>query len=221
MRDIYAFYSIRVDGFDITPPSTPRRASRFRRFDFLSNLFARQTSKASTSTSKAPTSTPSSTVKPAMRAPSPTPTLTTPPTKRQTSYARSNLTMIVDSGASLLYIPDQIADYIASLFNPPARYVPYSGLYITACDAAAPRVGVIIAGTSFFIATDDLMNRSPGAVGGPGVGAQYGECALGVQRAGAGNYVLGDTWLKNVLVAFDSRTAGKPMFRVVAREVYV
>lgn len=113
------------------------------------------------------------------------------------------LKMIIDSGSSLLYFPDAITDYIASLFKPPAKYNASSDLFIVPCNAAAPRIGIIIGGKSFYIHNDDLMNKSPGAVGGPGIGAPKGMCALAVQRAGKGSLVLGDTWLKNVLVVFN------------------
>ena len=82
--------------------------------------------------------------------------------------------MILDSGTSLLYFPDAVVAYIASLFQPPAWYNAQSNTYVVRCDARAPRVGVRIGGRSFFMSEDDLMNRGPGAVGGPGVGAGNG-----------------------------------------------
>jgi hypothetical protein len=125
--------------------------------------------------------------------------------------------MILDSGSSLLYFPDHITDYVASLFVPRALYNAASGIYIVACNAAAPRIGINVTGTTFWTSEDDLMNRGPGAVGGPGVGAGMGQCVLAAQRAGAGSLVLGDTWLKNVLVVFD---VGRNEVRVAGRENY-
>lgn len=44
-----------------------------------------------------------------------------------------------------------------------------------------------------------------------------GYCALAMQRADEGNLVLGDAWLKNVLVVFDLE---RNEARIAAREVY-
>jgi hypothetical protein len=90
-------------------------------------------------------------------------------------------------------------------------------MYIINCTATAPRVGVTIAGHTFFISMDDLMNRGAGAVGGPAVGAGPGECALAIQRTAGGAAVLGDGWLRNVLVVFD---LGRNKVRIAGREVY-
>ncbi|KAI8931767.1 hypothetical protein NX059_011407 [Plenodomus lindquistii] len=124
---------------------------------------------------------------------------------------------IIDSGSSLIYAPDSITDYIATSFMPPATFNTRTGMWIVKCNARAPRVGVIIEGKTFWISEEDLMNRGPGAVGGPGMGAQKGYCVLGVQRMGEGSAVLGDVWLKNVLVVFDVK-GGRT--RVAGREVY-
>jgi hypothetical protein len=83
------------------------------------------------------------------------------------------------------------------------------------------------------MAADDLMNRGPGSVGGPEAGAQNGECALAVQNAQGGYLVLGDAWMKNVLVVFDVKNAtdvgrsgsdkngdGAGSLRIAGREVY-
>lgn len=161
---VYTYYSISIDGFSITPPSSP-----------------------------------SST--------------TVPPQ----NFSSASQNIIVDSGTTLIYLPDQIADYVASLFSPPAVLNPYSGLYIVSCTAAAPRVGVTIAGQTYFISTDDLMNRGSGAVGGASAGATAGQCVLAIQQTAGGAAVLGDSWLKNVLVVFD---LGGNKVRVARREVY-
>lgn len=158
---VYTYYSIRIDGFSITPPT-------------------------------------GSTVAPQ-------------------TYTASAQNIIVDSGTTLIYLPDRIADYVASLFQPAASYNANSGLYIVNCAAVAPRVGVTVAGTTYYISADDLMNRGSGAVGGSGTGAGVGQCVLAVQRTEGGAAVLGDSWLKNVLVVFD---LGGNKLRIARREVY-
>ena len=197
VQDLYAYYSINIDGFDITPPSShpsnqsPSHNPQER--SFLERTWGFLTTTpwpSSTSTSATNTLNKRSII--------PKPTLT-----------------IFDTGSSLLYLPDNIADKIASLFNPPAMFNADTGTWVVACDAAAPRVGIVIAGQSFYINEDDLMNRGPGAVGGLEAGAPEGMCVLATQRAGGGNCVLGDSWLKGVLVVFD---LGENEIRVVGRE---
>jgi hypothetical protein len=141
--------------------------------------------------------------------------------------------MIIDSGTSLNYFPDAVATYIASLFSPPARYNSDYNTWLVACTAKAPRVGVRIAGQSYFMSQDDLMNKGPGAVGGAGAGANPGECVISSQNAQGGTLVLGDAWMKNVLVVFDVANGtdigaggsdkngnGGGSVRIVGREVY-
>ena len=133
------------------------------------------------------------------------------------NYAASGQSIIVDSGTTLIYLPDEIADYIASLFQPAAQLNPNTQLYIVDCDAAAPRVGVTLGGQTYFISTDDLMNKGSGAVGGTMNGAGRGECVLAIQQAAGAAAVLGDSWLKNVLVVFD---LGENKIRIASRGEY-
>lgn len=144
----------------------------------------------------------------------------TPPaasTATPRNYSAAAQSIIVDSGTTLIYLPDAVAEYVASLFVPRATYNSNSGLYLVSCQAAAPRVGVTVAGRTFFISTDDLLNRGSGAVGGAAAGAGSGQCALAIQPTAGGAAVLGDSWLKNVLVVFD---LGENVVRIAGREVY-
>jgi hypothetical protein len=160
-------------------------------------------------------------------------TLIPSPTAARNPYATSAQNMIIDSGTSLLYFPDAVSAYIASLFVPPARYNANLNTYLVSCTAVAPRVGVRIAGQTYFISEDDLMNRGPGAVGGASAGANPGECVLAVQNAQGGTLVLGDSWMKNVVVVFDvangtdygpggsdKNNNGGGVVRIVGREKY-
>ncbi|KAF1918658.1 aspartic peptidase domain-containing protein [Ampelomyces quisqualis] len=187
VQGLYAYYSIKIEGFDISPP------------------------------------TPSST----------TTTAIPKPPSSANSYGSSKQNVIIDSGTTLNYFPDNVAAYIGSLFIPPARYEPNYNTYLVSCTASAPRVAVKISGQSYFMAQDDLMNRGPGGVGGAGAGAKTGECVLAVQNAQGGSLVLGDAWLKNVLVVFDVKNAtdvgragsdknrdGAGSVWIVGREVY-
>lgn len=108
VKDVYAYYGIDIDGFDITPPLP---SHSLQKISFLKRTWGFLTT----------TPRPSTTSNLNKRSIIPKPTLT-----------------ILDSGSSLLYLPDNIADRIASLFNPPAIFNADVGTWVVACDAAAP-----------------------------------------------------------------------------------
>lgn len=119
--------------------------------------------------------------------------------------------MVLDSGSTLLYLPDKAADYLASQFVPPARFNRASGTYTTACASDAPRFGVIVKGRTFWVNPVDMVNFD----GVDERGAR--SCTVAVQRMGDGDAVLGDTFMKNVVVVFD---LGANEVRIAGREVY-
>lgn len=125
------------------------------------------------------------------------------------NYTAAPVSMVIDSGSSLMVFPDRIADYIASLFVPRAVYAGSS--YLVPCSATAPRVGVIIAGKTFFVHEQDLMNKGPGAVRS----GRGGLCTLAVLPARGSDLILGDSWLKGVLAVFD---IGENEMRFAGRE---
>ncbi|KAJ4298871.1 hypothetical protein N0V90_004114 [Kalmusia sp. IMI 367209] len=129
--------------------------------------------------------------------------------------APSDFKMILDSGTTLLYLPDTTADLIANMFVPPARYSSASNTYITDCDADMPRFGVVVGGTTFWVNAEDMMN--PTTVTRNGTHVRRGDCTLAVQRQEDRDAVLGDTFLKNVVVVFD---IGTSEVRLAGREKY-
>lgn len=114
--------------------------------------------------------------------------------------------VIIDSGTTLMYLPDKLVDYIASTFSPPAFINPYNGLYVAGCTSKAPRFGVIIAGKTLFVNPVDLLNP---------MGSEF--CMMAIQRQLGGDAVLGDSFLKSVLAVFD---VGIHEMRFAGREVY-
>jgi len=121
----------------------------------------------------------------------------------------SNLTAIIDSGTTLIYLPDSVAEQVASLFVPPAKYSIRDDSYYVQCKALAPRFGIIIAGKIFYVHQEDMMVSS--------VENALGQCLLGINKKGMGDVVLGDSFLKNVLAVFD---IGNNEMRFAAREQY-
>ncbi|KAF2641084.1 acid protease [Massarina eburnea CBS 473.64] len=259
VEDTYAFYSIEVEGFDIAAPDTSPSSSPSQ-----GDSTAASSPSPSISPPSPPTHPPTTKPDPHKKAkapPAPKPKnknpharqITRPPNSspNSTIIFSPNLTMVIDSGCTLLYIPDDIADRIAALFVPRAVFAANTNTYLVPCFAKPPRVGIVIKGRSFYIHGDDLMNKAPGAVGGGGVGGEgevggdgdwdwdedggdyeeeggdgkwkrrgLGEgrlCTLAVQRQGAGDAVLGDSFLKNVLAVFD---LGENVMRFAGREEY-
>ncbi|KAF2624518.1 acid protease [Macroventuria anomochaeta] len=119
------------------------------------------------------------------------------------NYAASSQNIIVDSDTTPIYLLDRIAEYVATLFQSAATYNANSRLSLVNCAAVAPRVDVTVGGKTSFISTNDLMNRGSGAVGGVAAGGSSTQCVLAIARTAGGVAMLGDSWMKNVLVVFD------------------
>ncbi|KAI0484597.1 acid protease [Xylariaceae sp. FL0804] len=116
---------------------------------------------------------------------------------------------IIDTGTTLTYLPDDIADAMNAQFNPPAAYMPEEGAYFTSCDAIPPQFSVIIDGSDFFFNPVDLLDSQEDPM--------TGLCQTGVSRGGSGPFVLGLTFLTNVMVVFD---VGEGTIQFYSREFY-
>lgn len=113
---------------------------------------------------------------------------------------------IIDSGTSLCYVPNEVADGLAEAFDPPAEYDETYDIYSVDCNATAPVFGIAIEQKVFYMNIQDLVLE-----------IEEGQCILGVQPALDGLSVLGATWLKNVMAVFD---IGAEQMRFAAREFY-
>lgn len=114
--------------------------------------------------------------------------------------------VVIDSGTSLVYAPNAVADAVAAAFSPPATYNENVGTWYVSCNATAPIFGVSISQKIFFVNGEDLV-----------VPSSDNECISGVQRNNGGLAILGDVWMKNVISVFD---IGAEMMRFSAREYY-
>jgi hypothetical protein len=103
---------------------------------------------------------------------------------------------IVDSGTSLTYLPTATAKAVAALFSPKATLDSSQGAYFVSCTAKAPSFGVKIGGTTFTLDPSDLILQSQ-------KDTTTGKCLLGITDGGSGPYILGDTFLSNVVAVFD------------------
>ncbi|RFU27306.1 hypothetical protein B7463_g9014, partial [Scytalidium lignicola] len=118
---------------------------------------------------------------------------------------------IVDSGTTLAYLPPLITSAINAAFNPPAIFSFWYGIYIVNCNATAPPVSIKIGGVMLNINPADMI-----FVAGTDLFGQK-LCASGVTTGGQGPYILGDTFLKNVVAVFD---IGAGMMRFAGRAYY-
>lgn len=103
---------------------------------------------------------------------------------------------IVDSGTSLTYLPTTVAKTVAGLFSPKATLDSSQGAYFVSCTATAPSFGVKIGGTTFTLNPKDLILQGQ-------KDTTTGKCLLGLTDGGTGPFILGDTFLSNVVAVFD------------------
>lgn len=113
--------------------------------------------------------------------------------------------VLIDSGTTVNYLPQTIADAVNKLFEPAATYNSQTGYYSVPCNAKAPEFGVKIAQETFYVNPQDMIiELSPNT------------CISGVTTTGTGgNSILGQAFLKNVLAIFD---VGATEMRFAARE---
>ncbi|KAF2398123.1 acid protease [Trichodelitschia bisporula] len=109
--------------------------------------------------------------------------------------------VLVDSGTTLSYLPQAVADAVGAKFSPPSRKA--ANLHLVNCNAKAPKFGVKIGGKSLWIQPRDMIiEQASGAPGGSG-----GVCMMGIQGAGGaagGQFILGGGFMRSVLSVFDT-----------------
>ncbi|CZT20691.1 uncharacterized protein RCC_06549 [Ramularia collo-cygni] len=111
----------------------------------------------------------------------------------------SNTTpVIVDSGSTLVSLSTALAAKVNALFDPPATYMSAQDVYEVDCNATPPKFGVRIAGHDFYLQDQDLL-----LTGELGLDPDTGMCITGVQPFASEPFILGDTFLKNVVAVFD------------------
>ena len=117
----------------------------------------------------------------------------------------SQVQVIIDSGTTVNYLPQTIADQVNYLFVPPATYNAQIGYYVVDCNAKAPEFGVRIGPEIFYVNPADNILE---------IGTDL--CITGIAATGpGGNSILGHTFLKNVVAVFD---VGASQMRFAARE---
>lgn len=105
--------------------------------------------------------------------------------------------IIVDSGTTLLMLPTEMTNDILALYDPRPVFVADQGAYFAPCNAKVPEVSVVIGGVPFAISAADML------VQGQTLPDDASSCLVGLADGGQGPYILGDTFLNNVLAVFD------------------
>jgi hypothetical protein len=99
-----------------------------------------------------------------------------------------------------------MSDQLSALFSPPAVYDSFYGFYSLPCDAIAPSFAIKIDGVVFEVDKRDLIQDDE---------TGRGTCMSGVNDGSTNApYVVGDVFLKNVVVVFD---VGATELRIGAR----
>ncbi|KAI7462174.1 NAD(P)-binding protein [Hortaea werneckii] len=125
---------------------------------------------------------------------------------RKNPLLRNQTEAIVDSGTSLLYIDDDVAEEIATLFSPPAIWDYDHDVWAVQCDAIPPIFGIGIASKIFYVNGLDMK-----------VQVSETDCISGIQPNFGGLTILGDVWMKNVISVFD---IGAERMQFAARQYY-
>ncbi|KAL3422706.1 aspartic-type [Phlyctema vagabunda] len=101
--------------------------------------------------------------------------------------------IIIDSGTTLDYLPGDMAFLLAAAYQPPAVWDPEMRVFFVACEAIPPRFAIKIAGVIFEVDPRDMINDEGD-----------GTCiTTHLPGNPAYPYVIGDVFLRNVLVVFD------------------
>jgi hypothetical protein len=110
--------------------------------------------------------------------------------------ANESIPVLLDSGSSLMYLPDQIADTIFTAVN--AQYSEEQGAAFVDCALryAEGSIDFTFTGPTISVKLDELVIVA---------GVDRGEpvCILGIAPAGSSTPVLGDTFLRSAYVVYD------------------
>lgn len=97
------------------------------------------------------------------------------------------------------------------MFDPPAAWLGSGGASYAPCNATVPQVGVRFGTQTYFFSPKDLLNQNIRDV-------ETGKlCRVGLYDAEVGPYILGMTFLNNVVAVFD---IGNNEMRFASRNPY-
>ncbi|KAJ4982726.1 eukaryotic aspartyl protease [Stagonosporopsis vannaccii] len=115
---------------------------------------------------------------------------------RTSLFSDSNVPVLLDSGSSLMYLPDAVASALYSQFN--ARYDSRQQAAFVDCDLANQEGSLEFgfSGVTISVPYNELVITAAVSRGQP-------VCILGIGPAGRSVAVLGDTFLRSAYVVYD------------------
>jgi hypothetical protein len=117
---------------------------------------------------------------------------------------KMSVNAVIDTGSPFNYVPPEVANAVNRGWSPRATMDKTLGQWIVNCDATPPEFGVVINGTKFIVAKEDMAIK--GGAGTLPVVKEKGKCLSTVQTSGIfsfGVHILGTPFLKNVVAVFD------------------
>ncbi|KAL1607515.1 hypothetical protein SLS59_002483 [Nothophoma quercina] len=111
-------------------------------------------------------------------------------------FSNSNVAVLLDSGSSLMYLPDAVATALYTQFN--AQYDSTQGAAFVDCDLANQEGSLEFgfSGVTISVPYNELVITATVSRGQP-------VCILGIGPAGDSVSVLGDTFLRSAYVVYD------------------
>jgi hypothetical protein len=111
-------------------------------------------------------------------------------------FSNSNVAVLLDSGSSLMYLPDAVASALYTQFN--AQYDSKQGAAFVDCDLANQEGSLEFgfSGVTISVPYNELVITAAISRGQP-------VCILGIGPAGNSISVLGDTFLRSAYVVYD------------------
>ena len=116
--------------------------------------------------------------------------------------------VIIDSGTSLTYLPEDVASAVFAAYSPPAWLDSATDFWMVDCNATAAVFGVQVGKKVLYANAQDMIVA---------VTSDRSQCISGVQPDYGGLSILGDVWMKSVVSVFDLRTF---QMRFAARKFY-
>jgi hypothetical protein len=103
--------------------------------------------------------------------------------------------MSISTSDTVISLPPSLASAVNSLFIPPGFLAANNSTYYVQCDSIAPRLEFVIGNHTFLINPVDLKRHTSQTL-----------CVSSITANSHGHYVLGDLFLRNVLLTLDFRS---------------
>jgi len=110
--------------------------------------------------------------------------------------------IILDSGTTLIYLTNEIAEAYNKHWSPAATFDESNGIYFVDCNAKAPSLTVVIGGVEFEVDSRDLIYSATDGVANDCISSVIPGDSLGATSVS----ILGDRFMVNVVSTFNIET---------------